>query len=68
MAFASVADFFAMGGYAFYVWLSYAISFLSLIILLINTLNKKRTILMKVKKAIARQQRIKNAQNRDGSL
>ena len=68
MAFTSVADFLAMGGYAFYVWLAYGISFLSLIILLVNTINKKRIILMKVKQAIARQVRMKNAQNKGGTL
>lgn len=68
MAFSSVADFFSMGGYGFYVWLSYSISFLSLIILIINTRNKKNKIFKRVRQRLARQQRIANAQNREGTL
>lgn len=68
MAFSSIADFFSMGGYGFYVWLAYGISFLSLFLLIINTINKKKTIFRMVKQRYARQQRINNAQNREGTL
>jgi heme exporter protein D len=68
MAFNSIADFFSMGGYGFYVWLSYCVSFLSLIILIINTINRKNKIIKMLKKRIARQQRIKNAPSREGIL
>lgn len=68
MAFTSIADFLSMGGYAFYVWLSYCIALLSLLILIINTLNKKRQILKMVEQRLARQQRIKNARNREEIL
>lgn len=68
MAFTSMIDFFAMGGYGFYVWLAYGISFLVLILLLINTIYKKNNIYKTVKQHLARQQRIKNAANREGTL
>ena len=68
MAFTSIADFFSMGGYGFYVWLSYSMALLSLLILLLNTIHKKKKILKMVEQRLARQQRIKNAQNRQGLL
>ncbi|WP_019613232.1 MULTISPECIES: heme exporter protein CcmD [Psychromonas] len=68
MAFTSIADFFAMGGYGFYVWLAYGISILSLIVLIINTMHKRKMVLKTVKQRIAREQRIKNASNMEGTL
>lgn len=68
MAFSSIDEFLAMGGYAFYVWLAYGVSFLALIILIINTQQKKKKILMAVEQRLLRQQRIKNAQDIEGTL
>ncbi len=68
MEFTSISEFFAMGGYGFYVWLAYGISFLSLIVLIVNTVNKRRTILQSVKQRIQREQRINNAKNMEGTL
>jgi heme exporter protein D len=68
MAFNSLADFFAMGGYGFYVWLAYGISFLVLLVLIINTLVKRKKILKAVNQRIAREERIKKAKNREGTL
>lgn len=68
MAFDSFSDFFAMGGYGFYVWLAYGLSFLSLAILIINTLYKKHKVLKTVSLRLARELRIKNAQNKQGGL
>lgn len=68
MAFNSFADFLAMGGYGFYVWLAYGISFLSLIILIFNTLAKKRNILKSVNQRIKRAQRINKAKNMENTL
>jgi len=65
MAFTSVADFFSMGGYGFYVWLAYGLSFLSLTVLIINTLNRRNKIFKLIRQRLAREQRIKNAQNRE---
>jgi len=68
MAFDSISDFFAMGGYGFYVWLAYGLSFLSLAILIMNTLYKKHKVLKAVSLRLARELRIKNAQNKQGGL
>ena len=68
MAFNSFADFFAMGGYGFYVWLAYGISFVCLIILIFNTLAKRKKIIRVVTQRIAREERIKKAKNMEGTL
>lgn len=65
MAFISVADFLSMGGYGFYVWLAYGLSFFSLTFLIITTRNKRDKIFKLVRQRLARQQRVKKAQNRD---
>jgi len=68
MAFDSLADFFAMGGYGFYVWLSYGITFFVLIFLIVNSMNKKKKIFKSVEQRLSREQRIKKAQNMEGTL
>lgn len=59
MQFDSLADFFNMGGYAFYVWLAYGITFLSLGILIVHSLGQKRKVLMGISKKIQREERLK---------
>ena len=68
MAFNSIGEFLAMGGYGFYVWLAYGLTFLALIIVTVNSFTKKNKILKSVEQRLAREQRIKNAQNREGTL
>ena len=68
MAFDSIADFFAMGGYGFYVWLAYGLTFLSLIVLVVNSITKKNKILKNVEQRLAREQRIKKAQKMENTL
>ena len=68
MAFDSISDFFAMGGYGFYVWLSYGITFLSLTALIINSIAKKNKILKTVSLRLSREARIKKAKNREETL
>ena len=68
MAFNSLVDFFAMGGYGFYVWLSYGITFLALIILIVNSIARKKKIFKRVEQRLSREQRIKKAQNMEGTL
>jgi len=68
MAFESIGDFIAMGGYGFYVWLSYGLTFLALIILVVNSVAKKNKILKNVAQRLSREQRIKKAQNMEGTL
>jgi heme exporter protein D len=68
MAFDSFSEFIAMGGYGFYVWLSYGLTFLALAILIVNSYFKKNKILKNVEQRILREQRIKNAQNTENTL
>ncbi|HEY3591183.1 MAG TPA: heme exporter protein CcmD [Buttiauxella sp.] len=65
-AFSSWADFFAMGGYAFYVWLAVVLSFIPLLVLVVYTRMQRRTILQAVMRQQAREKRIKAAQQTKG--
>ncbi|AFJ47232.1 heme exporter protein CcmD [Shimwellia blattae] len=56
-AFASWQDFFAMGGYAFYVWLAVLMTLLPLAILVLHTVRQHRSILRAVAQQQARQAR-----------
>lgn len=67
MFFESWHDFFHMGGYGFYVWLSYGISFVAIIILVIQSYRDKRVVLREVRRDQAREQRLQNKQ-REGAL
>lgn len=44
MSWGSAGEFFAMGGYAFYVWGSYGVTALFLIVEVVLVLRRKRTI------------------------
>ena len=68
MAFTSLSDFIAMGGYSFYVWLAYGVSFLSVILLITNSIVKRKKIFHQVEQRIQREQRIKAAENRENIL
>lgn len=63
MQFDSLADFFNMGGYAFYVWLSYGVTFGSLGTLIILSLRQKKSILAEVAKKIEREERLKETRS-----
>lgn len=65
-AFSSWADFFAMGGYAFYVWLAVAFTLIPLLALVVHTALRHRTILAGVKRQQAREQRIRAQQQTEG--
>jgi heme exporter protein D len=59
MQFDSLADFFNMGGYAFYVWLSYGITIFSLGTLVFFSMRQKRKILTEISKKMQREERLK---------
>ncbi len=65
-AFANWADFFAMGGYAFYVWLAVAFTVVPLLLLVIHTRVRHRAILQGVERQQAREQRIRAAKATEG--
>ncbi|MDW1541722.1 heme exporter protein CcmD [Vibrio sp. YT-17] len=68
MHFESLSDFFAMGGYASYVWSAFGITFLSMLILLITSLRRGDALLKEVKAKIDRQARIDAAKNMENIL
>jgi len=68
MAFSSLSDFIAMGGYSFYVWLAYGVSLLSLAVLIFSTVSKRKKIFYQVEQRLLREQRIKAAEKREGTL
>ena len=61
MQFESFADFLNMGGYAFYVWLSFGVTFLAMAIIAIQSFIKHRNLLRQVVVEQERKARIKQA-------
>ncbi|MGE4386492.1 MAG: heme exporter protein CcmD [Citrobacter sp.] len=61
-AFASWSDFFAMGGYAFYVWLAVALLVIPLAVLVIPNVTQHRAILRDVSRQRASEARLRAAQ------
>ncbi|EGQ8230513.1 heme exporter protein CcmD [Vibrio parahaemolyticus] len=68
MHFESLSDFFAMGGYASYVWSAFGITFFSMLILLITSLRRGDALMKEVKAKIDRQARIDAAKNMENTL
>ncbi|WP_229608277.1 heme exporter protein CcmD [Vibrio parahaemolyticus] len=68
MHFESLSDFFAMGGYASYVWSAFGITFLSMLILLITSLRRGDALMKEVEAKIDRQARIDAAKNMENTL
>lgn len=62
LAFSSWQDFFAMGGYAFYIWLAVALTLLPLLALMLHTIWQRRQLLAEIRRRQAREQRIRQAQ------
>ncbi|MDW5499138.1 heme exporter protein CcmD [Pseudomonas lundensis] len=61
-AFTSWQAFFAMGGYAFYVWLAVAVTLLSLLGLVGHTFWQRRQLLDEIGRRQARERRIRQSQ------
>lgn len=68
MHFASLSDFWAMGGYAFYVWLSFGLTFFCLLILVLTSWQKKRNLLQELRSKQAREARRKAASQMENTL
>lgn len=68
MHFASFSDFMAMGGYAFYVWLSFGLSLICLVGIVISTRIKTRSLLGELRSKQAREARRKAAQQMENTL
>lgn len=65
MQFDSFADFIAMGGYGFYVWLSFGTCALILLGILFSSLRDTKKIFASVELQIAREARIKKAKQEE---
>lgn len=68
MEFESFAEFLNMGGYAFYVWLSFGVSFFALFALLASSLRTQKKIKQNVQARAARDERIKAASQLENTL
>ncbi len=61
MFFQSWQDFFNMGGYGFYVWLAYGISFVVLLGLAIQGIISKKSLMREIKREQQREKRLQQA-------
>ncbi len=61
MQFNSFAEFLNMGGYAFYVWLSYGISTALIIYLIWASVNRHKAVLQQIAQRQKREQRLRQA-------
>ncbi len=50
------SEFFNMGGYAFFVWTSYALTFIVLVANIISPIMQRKKIITRIKRAIKREQ------------
>ena len=63
-AFASWADFFAMGGYGFYVWLAMALTLIPIFLLCLHTFIQRKMIINSIIQQQIREERQKAARAR----
>ncbi|EOD53885.1 heme exporter protein CcmD [Aeromonas molluscorum] len=68
MHFSSLSEFLAMGGYGFYVWLSFGLSWLCLVGIIVTTRIKHRTLLSDLRNKQARESRRLAAQQMENTL
>ncbi|MBL4911407.1 MAG: heme exporter protein CcmD [Alteromonadaceae bacterium] len=61
MQFNSFAEFLNMGGYAFYVWLSYGVSAALIVYLLFASVRRNKTVLEQIAIRQKREQRLRQA-------
>ncbi|MEW6990194.1 heme exporter protein CcmD [Colwelliaceae bacterium 6441] len=61
MQFSTFAEFLAMGGHGFYVWLSYGISILLLSLLVIFSLSRNKAIIKQIQQRQQREVKLKQA-------
>jgi heme exporter protein D len=63
--FASFSDFIAMGGYGFFVWLSFGGSLLALLVLAIYSKRQQQNFIAEQVNRAAREQRVRQQQSRE---
>ena len=52
----SWSEFFAMGGYAFYVWTSYGITLFVIVLNIVMPMLHRKKVISRVKRALRREQ------------
>ena len=65
MFFQTWNDFFNMGGYGFYVWLSYGISLVAIVALIVQIVKQHKTVLQSVLREAQREVRLQQADNKE---
>jgi len=68
MFFQTWNDFFNMGGYGFYVWLSYGISLVAIVALIVQIVKQHKTVLQSVLREAQREVRLQQADNKGDTL
>ncbi|MDD1783239.1 heme exporter protein CcmD [Enterovibrio sp. ZSDZ35] len=68
MHFSSFSEFLAMGGYSSYVWGAFGITLIAMLWLVVSAYVTRRKLFQEIKNKIAREQRIKNAENMENTL
>lgn len=68
MFFQTWNDFFNMGGYGFYVWLSYGISLVAIVALIVQTIKQHKIVLQSVLREAQREVRLQQADNKGDTL
>lgn len=63
--FASISDFFAMGGYALYVWLSFGATLLLLVWLALYSHSRQQRFLRELASSQAREARVRAHQQQE---
>lgn len=49
------SEFFDMGGYAFYVWTSYAITFVVIVANIVSPILQRKKVIKRIKRALKRE-------------
>ncbi len=68
MHFSSFSEFLAMGGYGFYVWLSFGVTFVVMFGQVISTRMTHKRLIKDIKQEQARAQRMKDAKDMANTL
>lgn len=61
MAFDSFSEFIAMGGYGFFVWLSFGVTFIAMLAIVVESKLAYKQLFTQLEKEQARKKRIKAA-------
>ncbi|MBN6063190.1 heme exporter protein CcmD [Aggregatibacter actinomycetemcomitans] len=68
MFFQSWGEFINMGGYGFYVWLSYGLSLLAIVVLIVQSLAGKSAVLKSIKREQQRETRLQQLKQKGETL